>query len=213
MTWICSFGIVNCPICQRNKDKIRSMVPVSIADKVIAKTDLHQEIEDITIEIIAGGEPKIEVKGKPLDKDGKPKIPVNIPSITGTWGIDKEPSDIGTFIDKPFTTSINEGNLPSMFTRSFFEPDNTTISWEDWPAYPMEPSSFSTGYRTIGGGTKKTPKNKTLRVDRLIPTSKLYKEMKDNDEPELFRKQGIKFYTARDGKKTMIVDSKSEIQF
>ena len=77
MTWICDFGVVNCPVCQRAKDTIKAMKP-NIPDKVIDKAlreqkiDLHREkIEQVSIEIMARGEPKIEIK---TNKDRKPKI-------------------------------------------------------------------------------------------------------------------------------------------
>jgi len=231
MTWICPFGVVNCPICQRAREGIKAMmpnIPDKSMDKIIKenKIDLHQKIEQVSIEIIANGEPKIEIKGKPLDKDGKPKIPIGIDNPNNPFfsrqllktGPNTEPEYCdtpGTFMDNTSSISIKEGDIPiylPSLTLTNFEPDKC-VSWGNWPAYPMEPSSFSTGYRTIGGETKKIPKDQPQRVDRLIPTSKLYKDMKDNDEPELYRKQGIKCYIADDGKKTLLVDRKSEIQF
>jgi len=232
MTWICDFGVVNCPVCQRARQDIKSMlpnIPDSIIDRAIKeqKIDLHQAIEEISIEITTDGKPKIEVKG---DKDRKSKV--NIPSFTGTiWETktanNTEPWDISKDIERlssrltgiPFTTSIEEGDLPPMYTprplgREYFGSDDMSFSFEadgpigpqglDWPAYPSD-------YRLIGGGTKKI--QEPQKVDKLVPTSKLYKDIKKNDEVEFYRKQGIRSYRSSDGKNTMIVNSKSEIQY
>jgi len=169
MTWICSFGVVNCPICQRAIETIKSMVP-NIPDKIIDKAikdqkiDLHQKIEQVSIEIMAGGEPKIEINDKPLTKEG------NIPS-------------------------------PSMFTPVYPEPS--------FPSFEMSWAISPSDYRTIA--MPKPPKNEQRTT--IVPTSKSYKDMKDNNDIENYRRAGIKAYTAPDGKNTLIVDRKSEIQF
>ncbi len=235
MTWICSFGVVNCPICLRARETIKAMTP-NIPDKVIDKTikdqkiDLHQQIENITIEIMAGGEPKIEIKGKPLNKDGKPKIQIGVdnpdnPFFKRSQFIKetetKDPWDLDTEgITFQWSTSINEGDpppyIPSLTLANLgsyigFEPDANVVLGKDLPAYPVFPESPS-DYQMIGRPKTKS-KEQMQRVDRLIPTSKLYKDMKDNDETEPYRKQGIKCYIANDGKKTLLVGGKSEIQF
>jgi len=248
MTWICSFGVVNCPICQRARDTIKTMMP-NVPDKVIDKAikeqkiDLHQKVEEISIGIIAGGEPRIEIKGKPVNKDGNPKIGMDNPDnpffnrnnkrlkVNDTilpwstisikedntdpwemdknyiWDIDEEVSS-DSFIGVPFTTSVKEGDYQAMSTSS---------SWfiEPGPTFPISETElrplFPSDYRTIGRPVvKETPK---MGPKNIVPTSKLYKDMKNNYEPEFYRKQGIKAYKASDGKQTLIVDRKSEIQF
>jgi hypothetical protein len=217
MTWICSFGVVNCPICQRSREDIKEMkpnIPDKTMDKIIKqnKIDLHRKIETVSIEITTDGQPKIEVKGRPLDKDGKPKIPANYPGIPSITGNNPEPWDSKLGLDdltiSPWTMSVKEGDIPPLISR-WFTSATPSINWStsfgaDEPAYPSD-------YQFIGSRTKKKPE--VQRVDKLVPTSKPYKDMKDNDEPEFYKRQGIKCYTARDGKNTIIVDRKSEIQY
>jgi len=245
MTWICDFGVVNCPVCQRAKETIKAMVP-DIPDKIIDKAlreqkiDLHREkIEAVSIEIMAGGEPKIEITSKPLnkeakpkgiktDKDRNPKIGIDNPNnpfftrnkqpINETnpnpWKLDDiyfaGDSVIG-LEDFTWTTSIKEGDYPPMSTPSlwsivtgpmYLEPSLPSFETELGPLLPSD-------YRTIGRpieAKKNEPK-------KLVPTSKLYKDLKNNDETEFYKNQGIRSYKARDGKNTIIVDRKSEIQF
>jgi len=216
MTWICDFGVVNCPVCQRAKETIKSLSP-NLPDKIIDKAlreqkiDLHKEkIEQVSIEIIAGGEPKIEIK---TNKDRKPNNPINVPSFVGTiwetktadntdpWDSIIGMDDIATI---PWSTIVKEGNPPPTFTsigplNIDFEPDGS--SFLGWPSYPSD-------YQIIG-----RPKDEVQKVNKLVPTSKLYKDMKNNDIEEMYRIQGIKSYVTPDGKKTLIVDRKSEIQF
>ncbi len=212
MTWICSFGVVNCPICQRARQEIKAMmpnIPDKAMDKIIKdqKIDLHQKIESISIDILTDGGPKIEIKGKPLDKDGKPKIPANYPGIP--WGSKLGLDDLTI---SPWTMSVKEGNPPpTWFTPSTISLETDWSSFEVYKPSPTFTAEWSTYPSYIGSRTKKTPE--VQRVDKLVPTSKPYKDMKDNDEPEFYRKQGIKCYTARDGKNTIIVDRKSEIQY
>lgn len=240
MTWICDFGVVNCPVCQRAKETIKAMVP-DIPDKIIDKAlreqkiDLHREkIEAVSIEIMAGGEPKIEITSKPLnkeakpkgiktDKDRNPKIGIDNPNNPffvrddkffkietnpNPWKLDDicfaGDSVIG-LEDFTWTTSIKEGDYPPMSTPSTwsieFGPSSPSFSTELGPLLPSD-------YRTIGRPIP--PKNEPKK---LVPTSKLYKDLKNNDETEFYKNQGIRSYKSRDGKNTIIVDRKSEIQF
>jgi len=243
MTWICSFGVVNCPVCQRARDTIKTMMP-NVPDKVMDKAikeqkiDLHQKVENISIDIMVGGEPRIEIKGKPVNKDGSPKIGIDNPdnpffnrnnkrlkvndtispwstiSIkednTDPWEMDKDYVwDLGKDVAEmswniPWTTSTKGGDIPSLPPfRIDFGRGGITLGTELGSPLPSD-------YRTIGRSRIKPEDN---RVNRLVPTSKLYKDMKDNNETEYYRKAGIKAYKASDGKQTLIVDRKSEIQF
>jgi len=206
-------------------------VPDKVMDKAIKeqKIDLHQKVEEISIHIMAGGEPKIEIKGKPLDKDGSPKVGIDNPnnpffvrdeklfkietntdpwdSVIGSddyiWNIGKEVGS-GSFIGLPFTTSVKEGDYPptSIPSSWYIQPSPPDFSTELGPLIPSV-------YRTIG--MPKPPKNEQRTT--IVPTSKPYKDMKCNDETEYYRRAGIKSYKARDGKNIIIVDRKSEIQF
>jgi len=244
MTWICDFGVVNCPVCQRAKETIKAMVP-GVPDKIIDKAlreqkiDLHREkIEAVSIEIMAGGEPKIEITSKPLnkeakpkgiktDKDRNPKIGIDNPNnpffVRGDkffkietnpnpWKLDDicfaGDSVIG-LEDFTWSTSIKEGDYPPMSIPStwsiYLEPSLPSFSTELGPLLPSD-------YRTIGRPIPEA-KPKSEQRTTIVPTSKLYKDMKETYEPEFYRRQGLKSYVASDGKKTMIVDSKSEIKF